>query len=215
MRDVVRTDRDGDGPGPCAQGAVGRARRRLASWAREAVCPPAAGAPTPSDARARPLDSPSVPASARWNSTAATTTAGSPSAGRGRARWPGGERRGGVELLEGDACTPDAVARAMSALTFALGRRFVIADGVERWKETDVEPVAEALRELDPDSLTVAFFGREESRHKAPAALRKAVEAAGGQIAEEGTVRPRELHAGSSRARASSSSRSTRRPRGR
>ena len=99
----------------------------------------------------------------------------------------------GVEVLEGDACTPDAVARALSALTFALGRRFVIADGVERWKEADVEPVAEALRELDPDSLTVAFFAREESRHKAPAALRKAVEAAGGQIAEEGTVRPREL----------------------
>ena len=77
------------------------------------------------------------------------------------------------------------MARALSALTFALGRRFVIADGVERWKETDAEPVADALRGLDPDSLTVAFFGREEGRHKVPATLRKAVEAAGGQIAEE------------------------------
>ena len=45
---------------------------------------------------------------------------------------------GGVELLEGDACTPDAVAAALCAMTFALGRRFVIADGVERWKEADV-----------------------------------------------------------------------------
>ena len=36
----------------------------------------------------------------------------------------------GVEVLEGDACTPDAVAGALSAMTFAMGRRFVIADGV-------------------------------------------------------------------------------------
>ena len=100
---------------------------------------------------------------------------------------------GGVELLEGDACTPDAVANALCAMTFALGRRFVIADGVERWKDADVTVVAEAMRALDGESLTVAFFGREEGRHKVPAPLRKAVEAAGGQVAEEGTVKPREL----------------------
>jgi DNA polymerase III subunit delta len=39
----------------------------------------------------------------------------------------------------------------------------------------------------------VAFFAREEGRYKVPAALRKAVEAAGGQVAEESTVKPREL----------------------
>jgi DNA polymerase-3 subunit delta len=100
---------------------------------------------------------------------------------------------GGVELLEGDDCTPDAVAAALCAMTFALGRRFVIADGVERWKDADVGVVAEAMKGLDPDSLTVAFFGREEGRYKIPAALRKAVEAAGGQIAEEANVKPREL----------------------
>src|SRR6185437_3415755 len=47
----------------------------------------------------------------------------------------------GVEVFEAEACTPDAVAGALSAMTFALGRRFVIADGVERWKDSDVEPV--------------------------------------------------------------------------
>ena len=52
----------------------------------------------------------------------------------------------GVELLEGDAATPDAVAGALTAMTFALGRRFVIADGVERWKEADVAPVVAAMR---------------------------------------------------------------------
>jgi DNA polymerase-3 subunit delta len=97
---------------------------------------------------------------------------------------------GGVELLEGDACTPDAVAAALCAMTFALGRRFVIADGVERWKDADVAAVAGAMTGMDPETLTVAFFGREEGRYKVPAALHKVVEAAGGQIAEEGSVKP-------------------------
>jgi DNA polymerase III subunit delta len=100
---------------------------------------------------------------------------------------------GGVEMLEGDAGTPEAVAAALSAMTFAIGRRFVIVDGVERWKEADVGLVAEAMGSVDPDTLTVAFFGREEGRYKVPAALRKAVEAIGGQIAEEATVKARDL----------------------
>ena len=100
---------------------------------------------------------------------------------------------GGVELIEGDACTPDAVAAALNAMTFALGRRFVIADGVERWKEADVAVVAEAMQSIDAETLTVAFFGREEGRHKIPAALLKTVEAVGGVVAEEGNVKPREL----------------------
>ena len=100
---------------------------------------------------------------------------------------------GGVELLEGDACTPDAVAAALFAMTFALGRRFVIADGVERWKEADVQVVADAMKSMDAETLTVAFFGREEGRFKVPAGLRKLVEAAGGQVAEECNVKPREL----------------------
>src|SRR5829696_4118673 len=97
---------------------------------------------------------------------------------------------GGVEVLEGDACTPDAVILSLSAMTFALGRRFVIADGVERWKDAEAEEVAAALAHVDRETLTVAFFAREEGRAKVPAALAKAVEAAGGQIAEEATVKP-------------------------
>jgi DNA polymerase-3 subunit delta len=97
---------------------------------------------------------------------------------------------GGVELLEGDACTAKGVILSLSAMTFALGRRFVIADGVERWKDADAAAVAEALGHVDGETLTVAFFGREEGRAKVPPALAKAVEAAGGQIAEEATVKP-------------------------
>jgi DNA polymerase-3 subunit delta len=99
----------------------------------------------------------------------------------------------GVELLEGDACTADAVAGALTAMTFALGRRFVIADGVERWKEADVATVAAAMKGADPEELTVAFFAREDARVKAPAALHDAVGKAGGQIATENVLKAREL----------------------
>jgi DNA polymerase-3 subunit delta len=100
---------------------------------------------------------------------------------------------GGVELFEGDACTPEAIAVALSSMTFAVGRRFVIADGVERWKEGDVPPVVEAMAGLADTELTVAFFAREEGRYKAPAALVAAVEKAGGQIAAESAVKPKDL----------------------
>ncbi len=99
----------------------------------------------------------------------------------------------GVELLEGSACTAEAVAAALSTMTFALGRRFVIADGVERWKEADAAAVAPLLAGMDADSLTVAFFAREEGRSKAPDGLHKGVKAAGGVIAAEMTVKPWEL----------------------
>src|ERR1700750_1802053 len=99
----------------------------------------------------------------------------------------------GVEGVEHDACTPDNVVAALSTMTFALGRRFVIADGVERWKESDVDAVAQAMRGLDPETLTGAFFAREEGRAKAPDALHTAVAAAGGQIAAEMALKARAL----------------------
>src|SRR5215208_3326237 len=91
---------------------------------------------------------------------------------------------GGVELLEGETCTADAVTAALSTMTFALGRRFVIADGVERWKDADAAAVAAALKSVDPDTLTVAFFGREEGRYKVPPALIEAVEQSSASSAE-------------------------------
>src|ERR671929_530336 len=45
---------------------------------------------------------------------------------------------GGAETFEGDDCTPAAVAGALCAMTFATGRRFLIVDGVERWKDKEV-----------------------------------------------------------------------------
>jgi len=100
---------------------------------------------------------------------------------------------GGLESFEGDAATPEAVAGALAAMTFAIGRRFIIVDGVERWKEADVKAhVAPALQAIAPDT-TIAFFGREEGRVKVSAALAEAVERAGGNVAVERTLKAKEL----------------------
>jgi DNA polymerase-3 subunit delta len=100
---------------------------------------------------------------------------------------------GGVEVLEGEAATPQAAAAALSAMTFAMGHRFIVVDGVERWKDADVkEHLAPVLAAIAPDT-TVAFFGRDEGRAKTPAALVKAVTAAGGQVAAEQALKAKEL----------------------
>jgi DNA polymerase-3 subunit delta len=98
----------------------------------------------------------------------------------------------GLEILEGDEASAERVVAALSAMTLALGRRFVIVDGVERWKDADAEAVAPFLAG-DGDDLTVAFFGRDEGRIKVPPGLIKAVEAAGGDVRVESTVKPWEL----------------------
>jgi DNA polymerase-3 subunit delta len=98
----------------------------------------------------------------------------------------------GIELLEGDRATPETVAAALSAMTFAIGRRFIVVDGVERWKDSELEPLETALQAIPPDT-TVAFFAREESRLAAPARLHDAVRKAGGDIAAEQTLKPWEL----------------------
>jgi DNA polymerase-3 subunit delta len=99
----------------------------------------------------------------------------------------------GVEVLEGDTATPDHAAAALSAMTFAIGRRFVIVDGVERWKEADVKAlIVPVLKDLQPD-LTVAFFSREDGRVKTPKPLIDAVKKAGGDVATEQMLKGREL----------------------
>src|SRR4051794_34958147 len=99
----------------------------------------------------------------------------------------------GVEVFENEACTPENVVGALTAMTFAMGRRFVIADGVERWKDSEVDPVVQALAQADPETLTVAFFAREEGRFKTPQKLHDAVNKAGGQIAVENAVKAWDL----------------------
>jgi DNA polymerase-3 subunit delta len=100
---------------------------------------------------------------------------------------------GGVELFDGDAATPEAVGLALNAMTFAMGRRFLIVEGAERWKDADVEAkLAPAIASMAPDT-TVAFFAREEGRAKVPAKLAAAVKKAGGDVVAETMLKAREL----------------------
>jgi DNA polymerase-3 subunit delta len=113
--------------------------------------------------------------------------------GRLRALAEAESGSGGVEALQGDDATPQAVALELNAMTFAMGRRFVIVDGVERWKDADIDAVlAPVLAEMPPDT-TIAFFAREEGRLKAPERLGEAVRGAGGDVVAETTLKPREL----------------------
>lgn len=98
----------------------------------------------------------------------------------------------GIELFEGDAATPEAIAAALNAMTFALGRRFIIVDGAESWKDRELEPLAAAMATMASDT-TVAFFAREDSRRKAPAGLHDAVRKTGGDISPVQSVKPWEL----------------------
>src|SRR5919198_1760904 len=82
---------------------------------------------------------------------------------------------GGVEVFEGDAATPEAIALALCAMTFAIGRRFLIVDGVERWKESEIESALLPVMADIPPETTVAFFAREEGRTKGSPKLVAAV----------------------------------------
>jgi DNA polymerase-3 subunit delta len=78
-------------------------------------------------------------------------------------------------------------------MTFAIGRRFLIVDGAERWKDADItRHLLPAIAGIGPET-TVAFFAREEGRFKISDKLAKAVEQAGGVVAVERTLRAKEL----------------------
>jgi len=100
---------------------------------------------------------------------------------------------GSVELLEGDAATPAAVAQALTIMTLATGRRVILVEGVERWRQADVEQhLKPAMAEMPPQT-TLALFAREDNRAKAPAGAHEAVRRAGGQVVAQATVKPWEL----------------------
>jgi DNA polymerase III subunit delta len=67
-------------------------------------------------------------------------------------------------------------------------RRYLLADGIERWRDRQLEAVAAAIAELPPD-LTIVLIARA----KAPAKLVKAVKAARGEIHEFEAPKARDM----------------------
>jgi DNA polymerase-3 subunit delta len=98
----------------------------------------------------------------------------------------------GLELIEGDDSTPERVAATVDAMTLAMSRRFIIVDGVERWKDKELDPLVAALAAIAPET-TVSFFAREDGRNRAPERLHEAVRSAQGDISAENSVKPWEL----------------------
>lgn len=100
---------------------------------------------------------------------------------------------GGVEVLEGDDATPAGVALALNAMTFAMGRRFIIVEGVQAWNDADVKAELTPVMATMPPDTTVAFFAEEEARAQAPKALHAAVAGAGGDVVAERVQKAKDL----------------------
>jgi DNA polymerase-3 subunit delta len=82
----------------------------------------------------------------------------------------------------------EALLAAIPALSLMDSRRYLLADGVEKWRDKQLEPVAAVVGSLPPD-LTIVFI----SRAKAPPKLLKAVKAAKGEIHHFEAPKAREL----------------------
>jgi DNA polymerase III subunit delta len=108
------------------------------------------------------------------------------------------EREGGPGALETFGSRdgppdPEALLAAIPSMSLMAERRYLVADGVERWTAKQAAAVAEALSALPPD-VTVALVARESPpRVRAPRALADAVGGVGGDVLRYEVPRAREL----------------------
>jgi len=105
------------------------------------------------------------------------------------------ERDGGAAALQvfepGEgrgAPDHEALLAAIPAMSLTESRRYLLADGVERWRDKQLDAVAAALGELPPD-LSVVLIARA----KAPAKLTRAVKTAKGELHEFEAPKAREM----------------------
>jgi DNA polymerase III subunit delta len=105
------------------------------------------------------------------------------------------EREGGVVSLQvfepGEgrgAPDHEALLGAIPAMSLTESRRYLLADGVERWRDRQLDAVAAALADLPPD-LTVVLIARA----KAPPKLLRAVKEAKGEVHAFEALRAAEL----------------------
>jgi len=100
------------------------------------------------------------------------------------------EQEGGPGSLEtfapqpGSNAGPDpaALAAALPALSLLGSRRYLLADGVERWTAKQAEPVIDGLASLPPQTTVVLIAREQPPKVKAPKKLVDAVKAAGGEV---------------------------------
>jgi DNA polymerase-3 subunit delta len=105
------------------------------------------------------------------------------------------EGEGGVAALEvfepsegRGAPDHEALLAALPAMSLTESRRYLLADGVERWRERQLDAVLDALDNL-PADLTLVLIARA----KAPAKLLRAVKDAQGEVHEFEAPKAREM----------------------
>jgi DNA polymerase-3 subunit delta len=92
---------------------------------------------------------------------------------------------GALETFSAPADAPEAVAIALTTLTFATGDRYLLADGIESWKAGDLAPLERELTAIPEGTVLVLI-----ARGKPPAKLVKAIEKAGGEQREYAAPKP-------------------------
>jgi DNA polymerase-3 subunit delta len=110
---------------------------------------------------------------------------------RARAEREGGD--GALEVFEAGegrgAPDHEALLAAIPAMSLIGTRRYLLADGIEKWRDKQLAAVADAVGgELPPD-LTLVLIARA----KAPAKLLKAVKAAKGEVHNFEAPKAREM----------------------
>ncbi len=110
-----------------------------------------------------------------------------------RARAEGEGGAGALEVFGSAGGPPadvDAVVAALSAISLMSARRYVLADGVERWRAPQTKRISSALAAI-PEEVTLVLV----ARGAAPKGLDKAVEKAAGDVLQFAAPRKRELPA--------------------
>jgi DNA polymerase-3 subunit delta len=109
---------------------------------------------------------------------------------RARAEAEGGA--GALEVFESaegrGAPDHERLLATLPAMSLTGTRRYLLADGVERWRDRQLDAVAASIAELPPD-LTLVLIARAESPEK----LERAVRAAGGEVHEFRAAQPRAM----------------------
>ncbi len=98
------------------------------------------------------------------------------------------------EVFDARRSGPGDIAASLTALTFAGGDRFLLADGVEAWKAGALEPLEQALEAPAPDTFLVLIARPAERGSKPPSKrLITAVENADGEVREFAAPKPWKL----------------------
>src|SRR5919199_4182256 len=77
------------------------------------------------------------------------------------------ERDSTLEVLKGDRLSLESAIEAIGGLTLSAGRRYVVIDGIGRWKESDLTVLADALAGLPPETV-VLLIGSSTDDKKPP-----------------------------------------------